>query len=92
MLPSKSQLRRTTLSLVAILVCGVAASHFASGADGNLDTSFDSDGKVSSDFGTPFTGDQGSDVVIQPDGKIVIGGRTGGFGDLARYHPTARSI
>ena len=87
MVPLKPHLRSGALSLVAVLVCGVATPHSASGADGDLDTSFDSDGKVSSDFGNPFTGDFGNDIVIQPDGKIVIGGQTSRVSDLARYNP-----
>jgi uncharacterized delta-60 repeat protein len=71
---------------VRVLVA-LSASHFAMASDGDLDPDFSGDGKVSSDFGNPFNGDAAVDVVIQPDGKIVIGGRTRDFGDLARYHP-----
>jgi uncharacterized delta-60 repeat protein len=56
-------------------------------ADGALDTGFSGDGKLTSDFGNTFTGDSAVDVLVQPDGKIIVGGRTGGFGDLARYLP-----
>jgi uncharacterized delta-60 repeat protein len=51
--------------------------------DGSLDTSFDGDGKVTTDFGGV---DAASDVAIQPDGKIVAAG--GGAADfaLARYN------
>jgi uncharacterized delta-60 repeat protein len=56
--------------------------------DGSLDTSFDSDGKVTTDFGVL---DAASDVAIQPDGRIVAAGNSGGFGfsrdfALARYN------
>jgi uncharacterized delta-60 repeat protein len=53
-------------------------------ADGSLDSGFGSGGKVTTDFGG-F--DAGSATVIQPDGRIVAAGRTGG-GDfaLARYN------
>jgi uncharacterized delta-60 repeat protein len=52
--------------------------------DGSLDTSFDSDGKVTTDFGN-FS-DVASGVAIQSDGKIVAAGKAGsGFG-LARYN------
>ena len=40
--------------------------------DGSLDTSFDSDGKVTTDFGSGS--DYGSSVTIQSDGKIVAAG------------------
>ena len=52
--------------------------------DGSLDTSFDGDGRVTTDFGF---NDRAYGVAIQPDGKIVVVGR----GDLqfavARYNP-----
>ncbi|MHC2283072.1 putative delta-60 repeat protein [Bradyrhizobium diazoefficiens] len=40
--------------------------------DGSLDTSFDDDGKVTTDFGG--TNDVGQSVAIQADGKIVVAG------------------
>jgi len=40
--------------------------------DGSLDTSFDSDGKVTTTIGV--SSDQGKDVAIQSDGKIVVAG------------------
>jgi uncharacterized delta-60 repeat protein len=42
--------------------------------DGTPDSSFDSDGKVLIDF--PGVFEEGNSIVIQPDGKIVIGGST----------------
>ena len=57
--------------------------------DGSLDQSFGADGKVTTDFG----GDElGQDVVVQPDGKIVVVGIStedgpGGDWALARYNP-----
>lgn len=41
--------------------------------DGTLDTSFDSDGKVTLDFGSGKH-DHGQSLAIQPDGKIIMGG------------------
>jgi uncharacterized delta-60 repeat protein len=47
--------------------------------DGTLDTTFDSDGKLTTEVvGGSGAGDQGRSVVIQSDGKIVVGGVTGG--------------
>ena len=43
-------------------------------ADGSLDTSFDSDGKVVTDVGF---NDSGNAIAIQNDGKIVVAGTTG---------------
>ena len=50
------------------------------------DTSFSGDGKVTTDFGN---NDAAADVVVQPDGKIVVAGTRGGdFGAfaVARYN------
>ncbi len=57
-------------------------------ADGSLDTSFDGDGKVSTDFGS--NADMANGVAIGPDGKIVVVGRCWRDGTatdfaLARY-------
>ena len=53
--------------------------------DGSLDLSFDSDGKVTTDFGDI---DGAYDVVLQPDGKIIVAGTgaTGAAFILARYN------
>ncbi|HEY9401176.1 MAG TPA: Calx-beta domain-containing protein [Pyrinomonadaceae bacterium] len=64
--------------------------------DGSLDTSFGAGGLVSTDF-TGNGDDFARSVVLQPDGKIVVAGQTGGqfsllpsadtsFG-VARYNP-----
>jgi len=56
--------------------------------DGTLDTTFDSDGKVTMPIGTGTAADDGNSMVLQPDGKIVVGGQTM-FVDfaLARFNP-----
>lgn len=57
--------------------------------NGSLDTSFDGDGKLTTDFGNN-TADSGADVVIQSDGKIIAVGQTAiNFIDMAaaRYNP-----
>jgi uncharacterized delta-60 repeat protein len=57
--------------------------------DGSIDSSFGDAGKVTTDFNTSF--DWAYAIVLQPDGKIVVGGVTdaGGSRDLAlaRYNP-----
>ncbi|MEU9106210.1 hypothetical protein AB0D54_18005 [Streptomyces xanthophaeus] len=54
--------------------------------DGSLDTTFDGDGKAVTDFGGGGA-DQGSDVVVQADGKIVaVGGSSPGVFSLTRYN------
>ena len=42
-------------------------------ADGDLDTTFDTDGKVTTDFGST---DNGYAVAMQSSGKIVVAGYT----------------
>jgi len=55
---------------------------------GNLDPTFDTDGRVTTDFGS--SGDVAYAVAVQPDGKIVAAGYSGIFGTidfaLARYN------
>jgi len=69
-----------------IVVAGVSNNNFALArytSAGALDTSFDGDGKVTSDLGGT---DTGRSVVIQSDGKIVVAGQfsNNNFA-LARY-------
>ncbi len=51
--------------------------------DGSLDTTFDTDGKVTTDFGGD---DKGYSLAVQNDGKILIGGYSGNNFALARYN------
>jgi uncharacterized delta-60 repeat protein len=81
--------------LVAFL-CAVATFVFfygtmAHAAPGNLDTTFDGDGKAATDFVDAFN-DSGLDVAVQEDGKIVVAGdvlvsETGHDFGVARYNP-----
>jgi uncharacterized delta-60 repeat protein len=58
--------------------------------DGNLDTSFDGDGRVTTSLYTVFN-DESYSVALQPDGKILLAGRTSTGGQLdfalVRYLP-----
>ncbi len=61
-------------------------------ADGSLDTSFDGDGRVTTDF--DLTNNLANALIVQPDGRIVAAGRSnvGDFFDpaalaLAQYRP-----
>ncbi len=54
-------------------------------ANGTLDTSFSSDGGTTTDVGAA-TADTGSAVVVQPDGKILVAGTTGGDIVVIRYN------
>jgi len=59
----------------------IALSRYNS--DGSLDATFGIDGKVTSDFG----GDESAaDVVVQPDGKIVVAGSVNDESRLIRYN------
>jgi uncharacterized delta-60 repeat protein len=78
-----------------ILVAGTGDHDFALArynVNGSLDTSFDTDGKLTTDFGSeddPYN-DDGQSVTLQPDGKILVAGTSSGSFDgnfaLARYH------
>jgi uncharacterized delta-60 repeat protein len=91
---------RDTASAVAlqvdgkIIVAGIATGTTTDFAlarynpDGSLDTTFDGDGKVTTDFSGGY--DNGSAVSVQADGKIIVAGyATGTTTDfaLARYNP-----
>jgi uncharacterized delta-60 repeat protein len=61
-----------------IVVTGTSNDNFAVvryNPDGTLDTTFDGDGKVTTDIGS-LTQDVAKDVAIQADGKIVVVGDT----------------
>ncbi len=57
-------------------------------ANGTLDTSFDGDGKLTTDFGGSI--DEGNSVAVQSDGKIIVAGSsyngTNTYFALARYN------
>ncbi|MFI7635963.1 hypothetical protein [Nonomuraea sp. NPDC049400] len=63
---------------LVLLIPGVALA-----APGDLDPGFGSGGKVTTDFGGD---DVAEGVAVQPDGKIVVIGRTIGVFALARYN------
>ena len=92
----------------AILACALlslALGQAAKAAPGDLDPSFDADGLVLTHFGRSDDdsvggrNDSASFVVVQPDGKIVVAGRSeasavflGGVVGLARYTRTEASM
>ena len=62
-----------------ILVAGCANNEFALvryNSDGSLDTSFDTDGKVTTNFDSGYGFDFGNSVTVQSDGKILVAGDT----------------
>src|ERR687896_155175 len=80
--------RRPSLTLVGAVAFVIAIANPAAAPPGDLDPTFDGDGKVTTDFaGSP---DQAFGVAIQGDGKIVAAGlaSVSGIDDfaLARYN------
>ena len=73
-----------------ILVAGKGNGDFALArynSNGTLDTTFSVDGKLTTDFGGNFGGDDsGRSMILQPDGKIVVAGSSDGNFALARYN------
>ena len=71
--------------LLIVLSLGLLTTALVLAAPGDLDTTFDGDGIVTTDFGTTATT---SDVAIQADGKIGVAGGSDGKFALARYNST----
>ncbi|MBM3273334.1 hypothetical protein FJY94_08895, partial [Candidatus Kaiserbacteria bacterium] len=70
-----------------ILVAGDAGGYFGLvryNTDGSLDTSFDGDGKVTTDMGSDD--DRGHGIALQADEKILVAGDAGGYFGLVRYN------
>jgi uncharacterized delta-60 repeat protein len=83
-----SPLVNSTLGLLLCLFVALGGPAVALAAPGDLDPSFGTGGTVITSFGGT---DVASAVVIQPDGKLVVAGRTNIAGNtvfaLARYNP-----
>jgi uncharacterized delta-60 repeat protein len=83
-----SRLVNSTLGLLLCLFVALGGPAVALAAPGDLDPSFGTGGTVITSFGGT---DVASAVVIQPDGKLVVAGRTNIAGNtvfaLARYNP-----
>jgi len=63
--------------------CSLALARY--NPDGSLDATFDGDGTLLTSVGAGY--DYGYSVAIQTDGKIVVGGESGGYFAVARYRP-----
>lgn len=57
----------------------------ARAATDGLDTSFDTDGRVTTDIGAG-TNDSGDSVAVQPDGRVIVAGSAGDDFASARYN------
>jgi uncharacterized delta-60 repeat protein len=71
---------RRAAMVVSIVVALAASAGVAHAAPGDLDPSFDGDGRKTIDYGGE---DYASAVAVQPDGKIVLAGSGGPNGDFA---------
>ncbi len=69
------KLFRRLINLFLTLAITLAGTSSASAADGSLDPTFGTGGKVTTDFGSNLD-DYGSDVALQPDGKIIVAGQS----------------
>ncbi len=73
----------------AIVAAGMSGTDVAvaryNAVDGSLDTGFDGDGKVTTDFGTN-TLDGAADLALQTDGRIVAAGISEADFGVARYN------
>jgi uncharacterized delta-60 repeat protein len=67
----------------AALVTSLLAAAPAQATPGDLDPTFSGDGKVVTDFGGS---DNGADIAVQPDGKIVVVGTAARDVALVRYN------
>jgi len=91
----KALVLHSPISLAALALCLICSFHqTALAAAGDLDTSFDGDGKNTTDFFNRT--DIAQAVAVQPDGRIVVAGTIGGVGGspndvsdfgVARYNP-----
>lgn len=72
---------RGWLALVLALVGGLVTTGGALAAPGDLDTTFSGDGKWTLDFGGENI--SANDLLIRPDGSIVLVGKAGAFNDVA---------
>lgn len=70
---AKSVVQQTDGKLVVVGISGINFTVVRYNANGSLDTSFDTDGKVSTDIGSS-TSDEAYDVIQQADGKLVVTG------------------
>ncbi|HUR97357.1 MAG TPA: FG-GAP-like repeat-containing protein [Pyrinomonadaceae bacterium] len=80
---------KVVFSLVLIIMLLISDQMRVSAAPGGLDNSFDGNGRLATDFSDGA--DVATDVVVQPDGKVVVVGVSGnpnpiGSAVVARYN------
>ena len=82
---------KTVKTILVIAICFFASTNMFAFVDGDLDTTFGTDGKVFTQF-SPHGPRPGTDITVQPDGKIVVvSGALASFLqsglDISRYNP-----
>jgi uncharacterized delta-60 repeat protein len=82
-MPTSQALGRGLFALLTAWLALVSLAPPAAAAPGDLDPSFGGDGRVTTNFSPGV--DEGNDVAIQPDGKIVVTGAAAGRFAVARY-------
>ena len=77
-----TRIRALSATTVVVVAAALPVPAPGQAAAGDLDTSFGSGGRQTTDFG----GGQRADVALQADGKIVVAGEAGGDFALARFN------
>ena len=85
------RIMKTVKSILGIAICFFASTNMFAFVDGDLDTTFGTDGMVFTQF-SPHGPRPGTDITVQPDGKIVVvsgalaSSLESGL-DISRYNP-----
>ena len=82
-----SPLRSMILLLLGLLLLTGAPATARGAVAGDLDSSFGTGGKLTTDFGSGQS-DEAWALAVQDDGKLVAGGASSGDFGLARYNPS----
>lgn len=72
-------------SLIILILLLISSTHSVLASPGDLDPTFDGDGRVTTDFASTY--DDAYDVTVQPDGKIIAAGSSNGDFAVVRYNP-----
>jgi uncharacterized delta-60 repeat protein len=82
--PGKLRATRHGIAILCIAIVLVLVAGSAQASPGALDTSFGSDGKITTAIGND---DHAHAIALQPNGKIIAAGESSGGFALARYNP-----
>lgn len=84
-MPAAGFSRRTAVSFCGAFAILIAVATEGTAAPGDLDSTFDRDGRATTDFGSDT--DWAYALAIQGDGRILVGGAAAGDFGLVRYNP-----